>query len=359
MKKKIFFITNGLSGGGAERVMSILANYLDDNGYEVSFIMLKNYPEAYKLNLTISKYYKNNTKRRDFIGNFMYIRSFMQKENNAVFISFFTRQNLYTIMAAIGTNNRVVISERNNPEITVNGKIEEIVRKILYKSSKCKYIVFQTQGAKEYFDKEIQNKGTIILNPLNNKLPICDKMHSKKKIVAIGRLNSQKNYPLMLKAFKRFCKIYNDYTLHIYGKGESKDSLKQLTFELEINDKVIFEGFKENIHKEIQDATMFVISSDYEGLSNALLEAMGMGLPCISTDSPPGGARMVINNNENGILVPVGDEIKLYKAMLKIASDKKFANYIATNALKIRKNLSIDRICKEWIKILEKCFDKK
>ena len=68
---------------------------------------------------------------------------------------------------------------------------------------------------------------------------------------------------------------------------------------------------------------------------------------------------MVINNNENGILVPVGDEIKLYKAMLKIASDKKFANYIATNALKIRKNLSIDRICKEWIKILEKCFDKK
>ena len=116
------------------------------------------------------------------------------------------------------------------------------------------------------------------MNPLNNKLPICDKMHSKKKIVAIGRLNSQKNYPLMLKAFKRFCKIYNDYTLHIYGKGESKDSLKQLTFELEINDKVIFEGFKENIHKEIQDATMFVISSDYEGLSNALLEAMGMVL---------------------------------------------------------------------------------
>lgn len=354
--KKIFFITNGLSGGGAERVMSLVANYLDNNGYEVSFIMLKNYTEAYKLNDTIKKYYKSNENRKDFVGDIMYIRSFMKKENDSIFVSFFTRQSLYTIIAAIGTNNKVIVSERNDPRITVSGKAEEKLRKILYDSRKCERVIFQTQGAKEFFNKKIQNKGSIILNPLKEDLPICNEMQKKKKIVAIGRLNSQKNYPLMIKAFKKFSEKYDDYSLHIYGKGELENDLKQLTSQLKIENKVVFEGFKKNIHKEIQDAAMFIISSDYEGLSNALLEAMGMGLPCISTDSPPGGARMVINNNENGILVPVGDEIELYKAMLKISGDKKFANKIAKNALSIRERLNTNKICEEWIEIFESCF---
>lgn len=86
-----------------------------------------------------------------------------------------------------------------------------------------------------------------------------------------------------------------------------------------------FEGFRNDVHEKIADATMFVMSSDYEGLSNALLEAMAMGLPCISTDSPPGGARMVIRNGQNGLLVPVGNKEKLMEAMDSIAANAEMA----------------------------------
>ena len=174
MKKSVYFVTNGLSGGGAERVMSLIANDLDDKGYTVSFIMLKKYPEAYRLNSGIKKYYKESEKVKDVLGDIAFIRSFAKNEKNAIFVSFFTRQSLSTIIAAFGTHNSVVVSERNDPQITVSGKVENHIRSFLYGSRKCKCIVFQTNGAKDYFNSKIQNKGIIILNPIKSDLPLHD-----------------------------------------------------------------------------------------------------------------------------------------------------------------------------------------
>lgn len=353
MKKKVFFVTNGLPGGGAERVMSVVANYLDGREYDVSFIMLRKVEEAYELNTGIKRYYRDKKRSGDFLGEIKYIHEFEKKNPGAFFVSFFTYQSLYTILASIGTKVRVIVSERNDPEKTVSGKKMKVIRDLLYGCAKCNAVVFQTEGAKSYFNNKIQSKGSIILNPIRKNLPEHSKEKDSRRIVSVGRLNSQKNYTLLLEAFALFCQKYNDYKLEIYGKGEQEETLKKLAKTLGIEDRVIFEGFRNDVHEKIADATMFVMSSDYEGLSNALLEAMAMGLPCISTDSPPGGARMVIKNGQNGLLVPVGNKEKLMEAMDSIAANAEMAEKMGRNAAEMRDLLSEERICSQWEKLIK------
>lgn len=348
MEKKVFFITNGLPGGGAERVMSVVANYLDNKGYEVSFIMLRRVAEAYELNKSIKRYYRDKKKNRDFIGEIKYLHNFEKQNPDAIFVSFFTHQSLYTILASIGTKAKVIVSERNDPEKTVSGIAMKLARNFLYGCAKCKYVVFQTEGAKKYFNSKIQKKGVIILNPIKENLPEHKNEKVQHRIVSIGRLNLQKNYALLIDAFSLFSQKHDDYKLEIYGQGELESTLKDQVRKLGIEDKVVFEGFRNDVHKQVVDAAMFVISSDYEGLSNALLEAMAMGLPCISTDSPPGGARMIIKNGENGLLVPVGNKEKLTQAMDTIACNVEMAEKMGKEATKLRVILSEDRICKLW-----------
>jgi len=152
----------------------------------------------------------------------------------------------------------------------------------------------------------------------------------------------------LIDAFDIFGINHGDYRLIIYGEGPIEQELKTYTAEKELTEKVIFAGVDENVLQKIRDASMFIITSNFEGLSNALLEAMSIGLPCISTDSPPGGARMIIHNGENGILVPVGDKDELVKAMNKIVSDTEFAESIGKEALNIRWKISEEVVCEQW-----------
>lgn len=145
---------------------------------------------------------------------------------------------MYTILASIGTKVRVIVSERNDPEKTVSGKKMKVIRDLLYGCAKCNAVVFQTEGAKSYFNNKIQSKGSIILNPIRKNLPEHSKEKDSKRIVSVGRLNSQKNYTLLLEAFALFCQKYNDYKLEIYGKGEQEETLKKLAKTLGIEDKV-------------------------------------------------------------------------------------------------------------------------
>lgn len=354
MNKKVFFITNGLPGGGAERVMSIVANHLSITGYDVAFIMLRTVPEAYVLNENIKRYYKRKNKKGDIIGEILFIRKFMIKESKATFISFFTYQSFSTIIAAIGTKANVIVSERSYPTKSVHSKIGEIIRNILYGCKRCNSIIFQTEDVKKYFNEKISNKGVIILNPVKDNLPKYNGENRKKEIVAVGRLTCQKNYPLLLKAFANFNKKYSEYRLRIFGCGELDYELKELVNSLGIGNNVEFAGFESNIHKSILLASMFIISSDYEGISNALLEAMAIGLPCISTDSLSGGARMVIQDKVNGILVPVKDEKKLTEAMVEIAANPEWASKLGQNASKIRDDLSVEKICNQWKQVIDK-----
>ncbi|MCM1113995.1 MAG: glycosyltransferase [Clostridium sp.] len=351
MSKTVFFITNALSGGGAERVMSNLANYLISKDYCIKFILLNGDEVVYPLDKAAEIIVRPDVKEKDTLAQIKFLHKYMKKNKEALFVSFFTHQNLYTILASIGTGAKVLVSERNDPGNSFTHKVQKIgdpARRILYKNKNCKKIVFQTQGAADYFDKSINAKGLVIPNPLKDDLPLPYTGVRKKTAVAVGRFNPQKNYKLMLDAFARFSKQYPDYKLEIYGDGALRPTMEKYIEHLGLTDKIELCGFCKNVHERIIDAGMYVMSSDFEGLSNAMLEALAIGLPVISTDHPPGGARAYITSYENGILTPVRDADAMAKAMCYMAENPQNAQAMGEKASLVREELSGETICSKW-----------
>lgn len=348
MEKKVIFVTNSLSGGGAERVMSIISNHLCNNNYTVKIILLQKKDIAYDFNDKVELICRENIKPRDILGQIKFIRNVMKKNKGALFVSFFTHQNLYTILASIGVRVKVLVSERNDPYTSFPKKIGFIIRNALYKSHFCNEIVCQTKGAAKYYKDAINRDCPIIPNPLKEDLPEAFIGERKKNVVAVGRLNAQKNYRLLVDAFREFSKTHPDYTLEIYGDGYLKDKIQGYLERNNLDDRIHLCGFCKDVHSRIIDAGMYVMSSDFEGLSNAMLEALALGLPVISTDHPPGGAREYIRNFENGILTPVKDVEEMTKAMCFMADNPEKAKEMGINALKLRQELSTNTICQKW-----------
>ena len=171
----------------------------------------------------------------------------------------------------------------------------------------------------------------------------------EKRIVAVGRLNVQKNHKLLLRAFAAFTKGHSGYVLEIYGQGEQEAELRALAGKLEIDGSVIFKGFSTHVLSDIRTASMYVLSSDYEGISNSMLEAMALGLPVIATDCPIGGSRMYIRDGVNGLLVPVGDAGALAGAMGKLADDPAIGERLGAEAVKLREELTVSKIADRFL----------
>ena len=153
-----------------------------------------------------------------------------------------------------------------------------------------------------------------------------------------------KNHKMLIEAFSIFEKRFPMYTLHFYGKGPLEADLKNYAIKLGVLNKIVFHGFTNRVDEKIRHSGMFVLSSNYEGISNSMIEALALGLPVISTDCPIGGSKMYIEDGVNGLLVPVGNCEKLAEAMGKIAEDTKLTQKMSENAQKVRVNYSIRRI---------------
>ncbi|MBT1177146.1 glycosyltransferase [Bifidobacterium callimiconis] len=352
MSKNVCFVMPGMSGGGAERVVSILANEFVREGHDVT-IFLTNFTQiAYDLDDRIHIDMSCAQSKANFVGQIRAIRKKMKDLRDAVFISFMDNQNLFTIIAGIGMPNHVVISQRNDPHRAFEGRT--LVRALhpwIY--TWADYVVMQTQDALEYYPSYAKNKYSVILNPLNSNLPARYEGPRSHRVVAVCRLNEQKNLPLALDAFKDFSVDFSDYTFEIYGEGELKDELQAYATNIGIGRKVLFKGFRKNVYDCIIDASMFIISSDFEGLSNSMIEAIALGIPTIATDCPIGGARMVINNGRNGYLVPVRDRAKLAAAMKKIAGSPEIQKRFGEEGVKLRDRLSIHSIVNQWLSVIE------
>ena len=188
--------------------------------------------------------------------------------------------------------------------------------------------------------------------PIKENLPERFTGQRKHEIVNFCRLNKQKNIPLLIDAFELLKREYPNYKLRIYGRGEEKDYLISYIKEKELESSVFFEDFATDIHERIVDAAMFAFTSDYEGLSNSMIEAMAIGLPCVCTDCAGGGARMMIQDHVNGILVPVGDVHAVYKGMKEIIEHPELAEKLSKEASKVREQLSINKIADQWEEII-------
>ena len=249
-----------------------------------------------------------------------------------------------------------ILSERVDPKYLPQSKIHRLLKLLVYHF--CDGIVFQTVQVKQYFSKSIQKKSIEIQNPImDDNLPVANDNSAEKEIVAVGRLSIEKNYKLLIRAFAEL--NIPEYRLKIFGKGPLFNELSDLIDSLRMNDKIILEGSVDRVVDFIRNSDIFVLSSNHEGMPNALIEAMAMGLACISTDFSSGGARALITNNENGIIVPVDDLFSLKNAILNVVFNTDLKQKIKANAVKIRETNSKERILPIWIEYINTILQKK
>lgn len=353
---KLVFITPGMTFGGAERVISILANLWCDMGHDVSmFITSSNKPSVYKLNEKINvEYYddykENNVSHVKLISS---IRKFVNKEKPDCVLSFINDVCAYTIIALMGKNIPIIYSERNDPNKTNQRKVDKIFRKIVELGAS--HIVFQTEGAKQCYSKKVQRKSSIILNPVElNRIPNRKKEDiDYSEIVTVARLEPQKNQELLIDAFNLVSKKHQDVVLKIYGEGSLKNKLQNKIDELGLKDKAFLMGAKQDVLEWIKESYCFVLTSDFEGLPNSLIEAMCMGIPCISTDCSPGGARQLVGD-DRGLIVPCGDKERLAEAINMYLEQKDIAMQYGESAYKLREEIESHTVAKEWINLIEK-----
>ncbi len=367
---KILFNCLSMEKGGAERVISVLSNKFIESNQVTLVTLIKSKPK-YKLDKRIKllqidedEYLKASKIKKKLIKlsyhRLTKLLKVVIKERPDIIISFLPEPSM-RIMLLKKLSKKIrdiptIISIRNNPETEYKNKFIYAVMKYLYKDVDT--MVLQTKEAKEYFSKIIKNekKLVVISNPINEKFLIEKPYEGErdKIIVTVGRLEKQKNQKLLIEAFKKVESKHTDYKLLIYGEGSLQKELQEYVDELKLADKVIFKGKKDDIEKEIFKAGIFVLSSDYEGMPNALMEAMALGLPCISTDCPCGGPRTLIDNNNNGILVKVNDSEKMAEAINFLIENKNEAQQMGKKANKIKDKCSLNKIYKKWIEVIER-----
>lgn len=359
MIKKIAIITRNMLGGGAERVIAQLIKYFDNINIECILITIDDeeifYELPYKTNI-VAIGEKSSNKIKDRILRYIDVRNIVKKTNPDIVLSMPEDIGIYVIPALLGTGIPLVISERNNPWIMPDVKVTRGLRKVFYHF--VDGFIFQTEMAASFFSKSIQNKGIILPNPLEvERLPEKYIGERRKEVVAAGRLTEQKNFKLLIEAFSEFYKSNNDYKLIIYGEGRLRDELVNMASEKMPSSAFLFPGITKDLLEKINGASMFILSSSYEGVPNVLIEAMAMGMPVIATDCPSGGPKMLISNEENGLLVPVNNKYALIEAMEKL-KDNAFAEEMGNNALVLRKKLGSKIIYEKWINYLNEIIEK-
>ena len=348
---RIVLFCGSLAFGGAERVLSILANSLMDIYSDVTLLLYYNRKICYELSDHIKIVtVEEKTKTKNLFINALWIRDFM-KVNADLIISFMSVFNMYITISTIGLEIQIIVANRSDPSKEPQKKFLRYVRNFLYRIPKA--ITVQTQSAKEYFPNNLHKKIFVIPNPISEDLVKGDalKCAKKKKIVSVGRLIKLKNQQMLIDVFSEHLNTFKDYELVFYGDGDLRHYLEDHVRNIGCQGKVIFAGNQKNLFVQIKDSEFFVLPSDYEGMPNALVEAMCLGLPVISTKVS--GANDFIIDGINGTLIECGDKAALANAMTEIAINEEKRLAYSHEAVKIYDQLQKDNIVKKWLEVIE------
>lgn len=343
---KIVFVLPDMPGGGSERVVAMLANEYVQRGYEVDILLFAGNRTVYPLNQQVKVYIAGEASGGNpliRLKRLIKMRKYYKENRNCYIFSFCVMGTVFSVLAAAGIPHRLLVSERNDPTRIPHQRL----RNWAYR--KAERLIFQTEDMKRCFPEDIRKKSCVIPNPVAGEMPDPFCGERKKWVVSVARLQPQKNHKLLLDAFAEFTKEYPEYQLHLFGIGELEEELRKRAKQLKIEDKVIFRGFSSNVKEEIWDSAMFVLSSDYEGISNSMIEALAMGIPVISTDCPVGGSKTYIQDGVSGILTPVGDAQSLSNAMKRVAGDPELARKLSLNGAKIKETYKLKKIADRFL----------
>jgi GalNAc-alpha-(1->4)-GalNAc-alpha-(1->3)-diNAcBac-PP-undecaprenol alpha-1,4-N-acetyl-D-galactosaminyltransferase len=349
--KKIILVIPTLSQGGAERVMSELANEWACKGHIVKVILLAESDLFYILNPKIELInfgfvlHQRNIffKILNQIIVAYKLRKQIKNSNSDFILSFMAKYNLFLLIVTAFIKVNLFISDRDNPK-AATPRLIEIGRSLFYKYSKG--IIAQTHLAKEILHTKTKNNNIrVIPNPIKEIL-VDSEIPKEKIILNVGRLVPEKGQHYLIEMMAKITQ--NDWKLIILGDGPLRVKLQNQINNLNLNNRVILEGVVDNVDEWLNKSSLFALSSVSEGFPNALLEAMQSGLACVSFDCDT-GPRDIIVNGDNGYLVPLKDVDLFAQTIQKLIENIELRNQIGTNAKKISKNLNIGNVAQQYL----------
>ena len=293
MRKNILFLTNSISYGGAGKMLCFVANELQKRGFCVSILdydtTIKTVDFKQKINDGVKVFNCRVGGIKGFkrIHQIVYTKKIAKEVRADVIVAFTFIPNAIACIVGKMLHIPSIMSERADPFKNIGStKAEQLLLNIINKSAGG---VFQIQGAREFYDKGLQERSVVIPNPIfiREDVAFSDCSQREKSVVSVGRFdNEQKRYDIMFRAFKIFSKKHPEYVLKLYGEGPDKGFMEQEIEKLNMKDKIDIKGFTSNPMKDMVNEGIFLITSDYEGISNSMLEAMAIGLPVVSTSQP-------------------------------------------------------------------------
>ena len=359
--KKILFVIPRMGGGGAERVTAIIANAMSKNGNNVSIYTLVGGESFYPLNpavcydsvnITVNRKNKITTFFSEAIAlpkSIYSVWKLIKNERYDIVISFLVETDIIVGLCKLfGLKFKHVCSERNDP--SRRSKQQLFILNKIYRNADL--FICQSKSVAKFYKAIPKRIKTVIPNPINSEDIPKRPTKISKRIVGIGRLTAQKNFPLLIKSFANIHNEFPEYILEIYGEGECRGQLESLIKKLNMSGRVILKGACQDVQTLVSDAALFVLSSDYEGFPNVLLEAIAIGLPVISTDFATGVARELIGD-ENGIIVPVGDEKLMTGAIRELLGNDEKRKKMEKNNQEKGKYYYKNRIVEKWDEALE------
>ena len=348
--RRVLFVFYGLGIGGAQKIQAFVANLLLDKGYSVCAISFVNDDIGVDLNPDIKIDYLSFDREKNKTSK-LYQLSFLYKLRKAIIKSeaqavcvFKADMARIVVLATCGLNIPIIASERGDP-----GQYLQL-NKYNRALKRCEKVVFQTQKARAFY-RINDEKTEIIPNPCIPRWESNNYSYRENVIVGAGRLCRQKRFDILIDAFKEVHKKYPEFKLEIYGSGELEEELQK---HIEINNLkacVSLCGYTKDVFTTAGIPSLFVLSSDYEGIPNVLMEAMMLGIPCVSTDCEPGGAALLFNNGERGLLSPVGDSKALSENIIGLIENAEIAKEYGEKGKEIISEFSPNVIGEKWVEL--------
>lgn len=346
---KLTFVTSTLHAGGAERVISLLANSFCQKGYEVEIVCINKHLVFYPIDEKVKVWFaEDEVKSLSILKKMMWLRKHINSEKPDVVIAFMLEVYCVTLASLIGVSVPVISSERIDPHFF--GRAKGLLRWLLLR--RTTHLVVQTVRIKDFYSAKLQSRTTIIPNPVTDKVFSLTPTLKQKRIIAVGRLAYQKNYPMMFRAFAKVHHDFPDWQLVVYGNGPQKEEIRGVIERLGMEGHIILAGKSDHVVEEMNKSSLFVMSSDYEGMSNALLEAVCVGLPVISTDVS--GAKDLITEGVNGYIVPVGNERALTLALSSMLSSPEKMDEMGRQSKALAPRFREEQIVGQWEELIKK-----
>jgi glycosyltransferase involved in cell wall biosynthesis len=338
--------------GGAERIVLFLANQLQ-NHYTITIFCYDGKSSFFEIDKNIKviypkRIYKNFILKR-FISLYNVVK-FINYEKPNLVISFLSNPGLYSIIGSLILRVPVIVSERGDP--ITNSSIFSRIRYFFFNFATA--IVFQSKKAQSLFNNNVVKKSTVIKNPIT-QVPKTISSYSSKldEIVFLGRFDlKQKRHDILINAFNLIHEKFPTLKINFFGDGPDYSKVVKLVSDLHLEDKIFFHGRTNNVLEILDKYKYFILTSDFEGLPNALIEAMSVGLTVVSTDYSPGSCNEIIDNGVNGIIIEKNNPYELAKSIEYLLSNPDFSSSLALNAKKITSILDSNTILQMWIDLI-------